>query len=162
MGKRGKQEAADGEELADSGCATSRSSDNCGQNHYKQTGWWSLLSKSHSYTWSIFLKRINHQWPLLPPYLISSKDSLSLGRRSSVSSGEEREEAPTTILKKISKSYEHLDRWGRAMLELVTKLVSVGFLVYWSILIYFLKSGRGRYLGLLTLLALVFFQIRRD
>ena len=44
---------------------------------------------------------------------ISSKDSLSLGRRSSVSSGEEREEAPTTILKKISKSYEHLDRWGK-------------------------------------------------
>ena len=43
---------------------------------------------------------------------IYSKDSLSLGRRSSVSSGEEREEAPTTILKKISKSYEHLDRWG--------------------------------------------------
>ena len=49
-----------------------------------------------------------------PEHLIlSSKDSLSLGRRSSVSSGEEREEAPTTILKKISKSYEHLDRWGK-------------------------------------------------
>jgi len=65
MGRRGKEE---GEELADSGCAT------------------------------------------------SSKDSLSLGRRSSVSSSEERqcvsseEREPPTILKKLSKSYEHLDR----------------------------------------------------
>merc|ERR550539_98363 len=65
MGRRGKEE---GEELADSGCAT------------------------------------------------SSKDSLSLGRRSSVSSSEERqcvsseEREPPSILRKLSKSYEHLDR----------------------------------------------------
>ena len=61
------------------------------------------------------------------------------------------------------RSARAMNIWtGGAMLELVTKLVSVGFLVYWSILPYFLQSGRGRYLGQLTLLALVFFQIRRD
>ena len=157
MGKRGKQETADGEEPADSGCATSRSTDKCDQNHNQQTGWWLLLSSSQSFTWANELEKDqssmpprilnNSSHPARTAWALAAEAVWAAGRR-------ERRRRPRSW----RRSARAMNIWtGGAKLELVT---IDSWVLSLSVYSYCLQSGRGKYLGLLTLLALVFFQIR--